>query len=91
MGRLVAALSTEVTARTTLKIFKVKNRARALRFCKPAPLLGFQGGSVGENTCPRWVTTRVHPQEKVGENTCPSTGAPIAVGGVRGLRWVKTR
>ena len=64
----------------TLKILIVKKRARALRFRKPAPLLGLLGDSVGETPCRRWVKHRVHPQKKVGETPCPSTGAASLVG-----------
>jgi hypothetical protein len=52
---------------------KLKKRARALRFCNPAPLLVFLAVLVAETTCHRSLKPRVYPQDKVAETTCPST------------------
>ena len=60
--------------RRALKIFKVKNRARALRFLKAVPVLALLVDCMGETTISLWVKPRVYPQKIMGETTCLSTG-----------------
>lgn len=56
-----------------LKILKVKKRARALRFTKPAQLLALRAVRVGDSTNGLWVIAQLYSQENVGDSTTLST------------------
>lgn len=53
---------------------KLRNRARVLRFSKPAPGLGWQAAAMGERTKRFWVMERPCPQKIMGDRTSLSTG-----------------
>jgi hypothetical protein len=62
-SRAVGSASPDGSSLRVKEIFKLKTRARALRFLEPAPLLGSRGGRAGKGT-----------KSGAGKGTCQFTG-----------------